>query len=101
VLAWPAQDVMAIAVDDHRAARGRVSAVLRMLWYETKHFGGQLETFAPDHIVTVARFSHTAASQLIARGDHVAPTQGFREGTHCCKSAAAVAVAGRRGAHRQ
>ncbi len=94
VLAWPSQDVVAIALENHRAA-GPVSAVLRMLRYETKYFGAQLEEFARDHVVTVAHLSHTASSRLLVRGDRIALTQEFREGAYCSKSAVAVAVAGR------
>jgi hypothetical protein len=100
VFAWPAEDVMAIAVDDHRTAPGPVAAVLRMLRYETKYFGAQLETMARDHTVTVQHRSQTAASRLIVQGDRIALTQDFREGTYCSKSAVAVAVEGRQGAAR-
>jgi len=91
ILAWPAQDVMAITVE----ARGSVAATLRMLRYETKYFGNQLETFARDHVVTVENRNHTAASRLIVRDDAIALTQEFREADYCCKSAIAVAVVGR------
>ncbi len=95
VLAWPAQDVMAIAVDDRRPARQPIAIRLRMLRYETKYFGAQLETFARDHIVTVQNRNHTVASQLLASDGRIVLAQDFREGTYCCKSAVAIGVVGR------
>ena len=94
VLAWPAQDVMAISIEDRRPGREAVTATLRMLRYETKYFGGQLETFVRDHVVTVENRNHTATSRLIVRDEGIALTQEFREGDFCSKSAVAVAVAG-------
>ena len=96
MVAYPERDVMAVTVETAQPA----AAVLRMLRYETKYFGGQLETMARDHIVTVPYINHTAASRLITRGDRIALTQDFREGDYCCKSAVAVAVSGRHGAAR-
>lgn len=95
VLAWPEQDVMAIAVDDRRAGRQSIGIRLRMLRYETKYFGAQLETFARDHIVTVQNRSHTAASRLYSSEGRIALTQDFREGNYCCKSAVAIGILGR------
>ncbi|MGO9257519.1 MAG: glycosyl hydrolase family 95 catalytic domain-containing protein [Bryobacteraceae bacterium] len=95
VLAWPEQDVMAIAVDDRRPARQPIAIRLRMLRYETKYFGAQLETFARDHIVTVQNRNHTVASQLLASDGRIVLAQDFREGTYCCKSAVAIGVVGR------
>ena len=68
VLAWPAQDVIAITVDDRRVPREPISAVLRMLRYEMKYVGSQYEKSERDHVVTVPHLSHTAASRLIALG---------------------------------
>ncbi len=95
VFAWPAQDVMAITVEDRRTARQPVSIALRMLRSETKYFGNQLEPMARDHIVTVQNRNHTAASQLFVREGRIALTQEFREGAFCCKSAIAIGVVGR------
>jgi hypothetical protein len=97
---WPQQDVIAVSVDDRRGAGSPVTATLRMLRYETKYFGNQLEKFARDHIVTVQRADHTAASRLFANGNRIALTQEFREGNYCCKSAVAIAIVGRPGAAR-
>ena len=95
IFAWPDRDVIAVSVEDRRSAPSPIKAWLRMLRYETKYFGGQLEKMARDHIVTVQRANHTAASRLIAEGNRVALTQEFREGEYCCKSAVAVSIAGR------
>lgn len=95
ISAWPTEDVMMVAVEDRRPTQTPVSVTLRMLRYETKYFGQQLETFVRDHVVTVQNRSHTAASQLSIRGNRIALTQEFREGDFCCKSAVAIEVAGR------
>src|SRR4051812_3571328 len=100
IFGWPERDVIAIQVDDRRTAPAPVAATLRMLRYETKYFGGDLEKFARDHVNTVEKFNHRAASQLIARGDRIALTQDFREADYCCKSGVAVAVTGRTGTAR-
>ena len=66
-----------------------------MLRYETKYFGGDLEKFVRDHVVTVERCNHRRASRLVAQGGRIALTQEFREGEYCCKSAVAVSIVGR------
>jgi hypothetical protein len=91
IFGWPHRDVMAVAVDGQRP----FSAVLRMLRFETKYFGGELEKLLRDHAVRVERFQHTATSRLFAEGRRIALTQEFREGEFCCKSAVAVTVLGR------
>jgi hypothetical protein len=95
ILAWPVQDVMAVEVEDTRRSPEPVQVNLRMLRRDAKHFGQQLETFARDHIEVLQTRSHTAASQLLIRGNRIALTQEFREGDYCCKSAVAIGVAGR------
>ena len=94
-VAWPEQDVMAFHIDDRRQNSPGVSVNLRMLRYETKYFGGQLENMARDHVVTVQNRSHTATSRLEIRGSRLVLTQDFREGDYCCKSAVAIGIAGR------
>lgn len=91
IFAWPHRDVMAVAVDGRRP----FSAVLRMLRFETKYFGGEIEKLLRDHAVRVERFNHSATSRLFAEGRRIALTQEFREGEFCCKSAVAVTVIGR------
>jgi hypothetical protein len=84
IAAWPAQDVIAVQVS------APVQVNLRMLRAESKYFGGQLETMARDHIVTVPTRNHTAASRLELRGECIVLTQEFREGGYCCKSSVAI-----------
>jgi len=84
IAAWPAQDVIAVQVS------APVQVNLRMLRAESKYFGGQLETMARDHIVTVPTRNHTAASRLELCGECIVLTQEFREGGYCCKSAVAI-----------
>lgn len=95
MVAWPAQDVMAIEVTDRRTAPEPVHVELRMLRHETKYHGQQLETFVRDHIVMVQTRNHTAASRLEVRGGRIVLTQDFREGEYCCKSAVAIGIVGR------
>jgi hypothetical protein len=77
-----------------------MAVALRMLRYETKYFGRDLETYARDHTAVVQRANHTAASRLIADGHRIALTQEFREGSFCCKSAVAVEIVDRAAAPR-
>src|SRR5262249_16651980 len=95
VLAWPSQDVIAVALSDQRPSPQPVTVALRMLRYETKYFGAQLETFVRDHINTLRTRNHTASSRLEIRGNRILLTQDFREGDYCCKSAVAIGIEGR------
>ena len=92
----PVHDVIAVHVADRRSPKAPLTACLRMLRYEAKYFGGELEKFARDHIVTVEKFNHRATSRLVAQGGRIALTQEFREGAYSCKSAVAVSIVGRR-----
>jgi hypothetical protein len=91
VLAAPSQDAIAVVVKHG----GPATVSLRMLRFETQYFGQQLETFARDHIVALQNRNHTAASRLVERGGGIALEQEFREGAFRCKSAVAIAIAGR------
>jgi hypothetical protein len=82
MIATPASDVMAISVEDSRPKLGPVAIRLRMLRYQQKYFGAQLETYARDHVVNVQTFNHTAASRLLIEQDRIALTQEFREGNY-------------------
>ena len=84
MLAWPAQDVIAVET----AAPVQVS--LRMLRFENKYFGGQLEAMVRDHVNTVQTRNHTASSRLEVRGQRILLTQEFHEGAYHCKSAVAI-----------
>jgi hypothetical protein len=95
LLAWHAQDLMAIEVDDQRAAPEPLQVNLRMLRFASQSFGGELESMIKNHIVTVRTRNHTAASQLIVRDGRIVLTQDFREGKHVAKSAVVIAMLGR------
>lgn len=90
LVAWTAQDVIAIHVDG-----GRARTVLRMLRQETN--SANTEKLIREHTQVVQTRSHTAASRLIADGGRIALTQEFREGEFCCKTAVAVCIAERAG----
>ncbi len=95
VLAWPAQDVIAIHVTDRRESCEPVAASLRMLRYASQYFGNELETMVRERKVTVRNRSHTAASRLIIRGERIVLLQEFREGSFQSRSAVAIGIAGR------
>lgn len=100
ILAWPAQDVMAVAVDDTRRNPEPVQINLRMLRREPTNLNREMEALARDHVEMVQTRSHTAASQLLIRGNSIALTQEFREGDYFCKSAVVIGVVGREGKPR-
>jgi len=95
VLAWPDRDVMAIAASDRRPVPEPAVVSLRMLRYASQYFGAQLEALIRDRIVMVQNRSHTAASQLLIRGNRIVLAQEFREASFCCKSAVAIGIEGR------
>jgi len=92
VLAWPSQDVMAVAIDDRRAMPEPIKINLRMLRSGSQYFGQELETFAENHIVAVQNRNHRAVSQLHIKGDRIILTQEFREGDYINRSAVAIGV---------
>jgi hypothetical protein len=100
LLAWHAQDVMAIELEDRRAAPEPIQVNLRMLRFASQHFGGELENMIRDRIVTVRTRNHTASSRLLVRDGRIILTQEFREGGHVAKSAVAIAMLGRRAVPR-
>jgi hypothetical protein len=95
VLAWPAQDVMAVEIDDRRATPEPIKLNLRMLRHASQYFGQELETFVANHSVAVQTRNHRAVSQLHIKGDRVILTQEFREGDYLNRSAVAIGVVGR------
>src|SRR4051794_2558326 len=74
IVAWPAQDVIAMQVS------APVAVNLRMLRFDNKYFGNQLEPMAREHVNMVQTRNHTAASRLEIRGGRIVLTQEFREG---------------------
>ena len=95
LLAWHAQDVIAIEIDDQRPRPQPVTVKLRMLRFAAQPLDGDLETRTQAHIVAVRRFEHLAVSQLHLRGETTALTQEFTEGEHVNKTALVAAVVGR------
>lgn len=67
---------------------------LRMLRYETKYFGAELEALAKEHAVVVETRNHTATSKLEIEQGCIVLTQEFREGNYYNKSAVAIRFAG-------
>lgn len=96
LLAWHAQDVVAIEIEDQRAVPESIQVNLRMLRVAFQNFGGDLEGMIKDRVLTVRTRNHTAASQLLVRDGRIVLLQEFREGKHVAKSAVAIAMVGRR-----
>ena len=94
--AWHERDVIAIEIDDRRAAPEPIQVNLRMLRSASQYFGGAMEKMIADRIVTVRTREHTARSQIAARDGRLLLTQEFEEGEHRAKSAVAIALLGRR-----
>jgi len=95
LLAWHAQDVIAIEVDDRRQRPEPVAVKLRMLRFAAQPLDGDLEKRTAAHVVAVRRFEHVAASQLHVRGETIGLTQEFTEGEYVNRTALVAAVAGR------
>ena len=95
LLAWNAQDVIALEVDDRREKPQPIQVSLRMLRVAQPYFGDELEQQVKDHVVTVKTLEHTAASRLHVDGDTIGLTQQFREAEHHDASAVAARVVGR------
>jgi hypothetical protein len=96
LVAWHAQDVIAIEIDDRRPVPAPIHVSLRMLRFASQYFGEPYEAMIREHKVAVRTLEHTATSQLHARGESIALTQEFKEGDHFDQSAVAVRVVGRR-----
>ena len=95
LLAWHAQDVIAIEIEDRRAVPAPMHVSLRMLRSANPYFGDPYEAMIRDHKVTVKTLEHTATSQLHVEGETIALTQEFKEGAHFDQSAVAARVVGR------
>ena len=95
LLAWHAQDVIAIEVHDQRRRPEPVTVKLRMLRFAAQPLDDGLEQRAETHAVAVRRLEHLAVSRLHVRGETIALTQAFSEGEYVNKTALAAAVVGR------
>lgn len=95
VIAWPQRDVMAIEIDDERAAPEPINVDLRMLRYAVERVTGQNYPLVQQHAVEIHTREHTAKSQLHIRDGRIALTQQFKEKAFYDASGVAAAVLGR------
>lgn len=95
VVAWPARDVMAIEIDDRRAAPEPINIDLRMLRYVSQFVPGKNHELTQHHAVEVHTGAHTARSQLDIRDGRILLVQQFREREFSAASAVAIGVLGR------
>ena len=96
MLAWHAQDVMAVEITDNRKKPTTINANLRMLRHIAKSFPGQSEEYEIRKSSVVKTKNHTATSKLHIRQGRIILTQEFEEGDYYCGSAVAIGVLGRR-----
>jgi hypothetical protein len=96
ILAWHAQDVMAVEITDNREQPRTISANLRMLRHIAKSFPGQSAEYRVRQSSVVKIKNHTATSRLHIREGGIILTQEFEEGEYYCGSAVAIGVLGRR-----
>jgi hypothetical protein len=96
VLAAPAQDVMAVEINDRRSHAPSITVDLRMLRYAMQYVTGRNYTLATNHTVEIRTRSHTAASTIEIRDGCIVLVQRFHEGGYDDASAVAIGVAGRR-----
>jgi Glycosyl hydrolase family 95 catalytic domain len=94
-VAWPNGDVMAIDVDDQRAAPEPINIDLRMLRYQMQFAVGKTWEQRQNHTVIYRTAAHTATSILGIKDGRITLTQQFREGTFYDSSAVAIAITGR------
>src|SRR5690242_19230042 len=94
-LAWPNGDVMAIDVDDQRAAPEPINIDLRMLRYQMQFMVGKTWEQRQNHTVIYRTAAHTATSILGIKDGRITLTQQFREDTFYDSSAVAIAITGR------
>lgn len=92
MIAWSEGDVIAAQV--HSSDAGTVEIRLRMLRKASQYFGGELETFAREHIAAVQTRNYLAKCQLRVEGERIVLTQEFTEGDYYNKSAVAIALEG-------
>jgi hypothetical protein len=96
MIAWPERDVIAAQVRTRSAGASPapVEIRLRMLRKASQYFGGELETFAREHIAAVETRSHLAKCQLRIEGERIVLTQEFTEDDYYNKSAVVIALEG-------
>ncbi len=96
MIASPERDVIAAQVHTPGAgpASRPIEIRLRMLRKASQYFGGELETFAREHIAAVQTRSHLAKCRLRLEGERIILTQEFTEDDYYNKSAVAIALEG-------
>lgn len=100
VLAWPHRDVMAVEIDDQRAAPEPIHIDLRMLRYQVKRVTGCNYELVKQHAVEFQTAQHRATSILGIRDSKITLTQKYQEAFKDAlpfydASAVAIAVSGR------
>jgi hypothetical protein len=95
VIAWPQRDVMAVEIDDQRAAPEPVNIDLRMLRYARQFIPGKTHELEQSHAVEVHTVEHIARSQLDIRDGRILLVQQFTERDFYGSSAVAIGVIGR------
>ncbi len=79
VLAWPQRDVMAVEIDDQRAAPEPIHIDLRMLRYQVKRITGRNYELVQQHTVEFQTAQHRATSILDIRDGRITLTQKYQE----------------------
>ncbi|RPJ57740.1 MAG: glycoside hydrolase [Acidobacteria bacterium] len=92
VLGWPANDVMAVEIDDQRSVPEPVNVDLRMLRYSIYHITGKNYEMAANHSVDFLTGAHSALSILDIRDGRITLTQKFRENDFYDSSAVAIGI---------
>ncbi len=95
VLGWPKGDVMAVEIDDERAAPEPIGIDLRMLRYQMQGFYQENYKLMTEHAVKVQTANHYATSRLEIREGRIALTQQFSELKFYDSSAIAIGIEGR------
>ncbi len=79
VLAWPHRDVMAVEIDDQRAAPEPINIDLRMLRYQVQRITGRNYELVQQHAVEFQTAQHRATSILGIRDGRITLTQKYQE----------------------
>lgn len=95
VIAWPQRDVMAVEIDDQRAAPEPVNIDLRMLRYARQFIPGKTYELEKNRAVEIHTVEHIARSQLDIRDGRILIVQQFKERDFYGSSAVAIGVIGR------
>jgi len=95
LLAWNRHDVIAVEIDDERAAPEPINLDLRMLRYAVQGVPKKNYEFVQKHLVQIRTAEHTATSRLEIRGGAILLTQQFAEKEFFDQSAVGIQVLGR------